>query len=186
MAVRANPDLIDELEHFGAKDVVKCYQCGNCSAACSHSDDPYVFPRKSMRYLQMGLEKPLRSALEPWLCYYCGECSEQCPRGAEPGETMMGMRRWLTASTTSRNFPAALPLLEHRNLAAVLTVALLTGIGFLSFGFLRGGGNLSVYDGPGAFLPAHDIHVFDWTMGIILGLLLSINCVRMWHIHHAQ
>jgi quinone-modifying oxidoreductase, subunit QmoC len=50
-----------------------------------------------MHYLQMGLEKPLRSALDPWLCYYCGECSEQCPRGAEPGETMMGMRRWLTA-----------------------------------------------------------------------------------------
>jgi len=44
-----------------------------------------------------GLEKPLRSTLDPWLCYYCGDCSERCPRGAEPGETMMGLRRWLTA-----------------------------------------------------------------------------------------
>ena len=115
MAVRANPDLIDELEQFGARDAVKCYQCGNCSAACAHSDDPYVFPRKSMRYLQMGLEKPLRSALDPWLCYYCGKCSDQCPRGAEPGETMMGIRRWLTARVRlHRNLPAALPLLEHR------------------------------------------------------------------------
>jgi len=24
MAVRANPDLIDELQHFGAKDAIKC------------------------------------------------------------------------------------------------------------------------------------------------------------------
>ena len=37
-----------------------------------------------------------------------------------------------------------------------------------------------MYDGPGAFLPAHDIHIFDWTMGRILGLLLGINCLRMW------
>ena len=29
MAVRANPHLIDELEKYGAQDVVKCYHCGN-------------------------------------------------------------------------------------------------------------------------------------------------------------
>ena len=43
------------------------------------------------------LEDKLKGSLEPWLCYYCGECSEECPRGAEPGETMMSLRRWLTA-----------------------------------------------------------------------------------------
>jgi len=181
MAVRANPDLIDELQGFGAKDVVKCYQCGNCSAACTHSDDPYVFPRKSMHYLQLGLEKSLRTSLDPWLCYYCGKCSDQCPRGAEPGETMMGVRRWLTAEYDFTGLARLLYRSWSAELAAVLTVALLTGAGFLSFGFLRGGGNLSVYDGPGAFLPIHAIHFFDWTMGIILGALLSINCLRMWH-----
>jgi ferredoxin len=181
MAVRANPNLIDDLEHFGARDAIKCYQCGNCSAACSHSDDPYVFPRKSLRLLQMGLEKPLRSALDPWLCYYCGNCSEQCPRGAEPGETMMGLRRWLTAEYDFTGISRVLYRSWSSELAAVLSLAAITGLGFLGFGFLRGGGNLSVYDGPGAFLPAHAIHVFDWTMGILLGLLLAINCVRMWY-----
>jgi ferredoxin len=180
MAVRANPDLIDELQLFGAKDAIKCYQCGNCSAACSHSDDPYVFPRKSMRFLQMGLEKPLRSALDPWLCYYCGKCSEQCPRGAEPGETMMGVRRWLTAQYDFTGISGLLYRSWNSELAAVLVTALLTGVGFLTFGFLCGGRNINVYDGPGAFLPAHAIHVFDWTMGIILGLLLFINSLRMW------
>ena len=181
MAVRTNPQLIDDLQHFGAKDAVKCYQCGNCSAACSHSEDPYVFPRRSMRYLQMGLEKPLRSALDPWLCYYCGKCSEQCPRGAEPGETMMGVRRWLTSEYDFTGISRLLYRSWSSELMAILVVAALTGAGFLSYGFMGGGGNLSVYDGPGAFLPPHAIHVFDWTMGIILALLLSINCVRMWH-----
>ncbi len=97
MTVRANPRLVDDLARYGADDVRKCYQCGNCSAACSFSAAPFIFPRRSMRYLQMGLEKRLRSSIEPWLCYYCGQCSDQCPRGAEPGETMMSMRRWLTA-----------------------------------------------------------------------------------------
>ena len=93
MAVLANPRLIGELEKYGAEHVVKCYHCGNCSATCPFSREPFLFPRKSMRYLQMGLEEKLKGTLEPWLCYYCGECSEQCPREEEPGETMMSMRR---------------------------------------------------------------------------------------------
>ena len=55
MAVLANPRLVGELEHYGAQDVVKCYHCGNCSATCPFSQEPFLFPRKSMRYLQMGL-----------------------------------------------------------------------------------------------------------------------------------
>ena len=181
MAVRANPNLIDDVKHFGAGDVVKCYQCGNCSAACTRSEGEHVFPRKSVRYLQLGLEKPLRSSLEPWLCYYCGECSDQCPRGAEPGETMMSIRRWLTAQYDFTGLSAILYSSWKSELKAILIVALLTGLGFLGLGFIGGGGNLSVYDGPGAFLPAHYVHIFDWTMGITLGLLLSINCLRMWY-----
>ena len=79
MAVRVNPALVDDLEHYGAEDVSKCYHCGNCSAACPFSQEPFLFPRKSMRYLQMGLEERLRGNLEPWLCYYCGECSAAVP-----------------------------------------------------------------------------------------------------------
>src|SRR5450756_2620656 len=29
--------------------------------------------------------------------FYCGECSKMCPRKANPGESMMAMRRYLTA-----------------------------------------------------------------------------------------
>ena len=89
MSVRVNPRLIKELEDFGAEDVSKCYHCGNCSAACPFSDDPVIFPRRAMRYLQMGASSRLRTTLSPWLCYYCGDCSEQCPRGAEPGDGLV-------------------------------------------------------------------------------------------------
>ena len=135
MAVLANPRLIGELEKYGAEHVVKCYHCGNCSATCPFSREPFLFPRKSMRYLQMGLEEKLKGTLEPWLCYYCGECSEQCPREEEPGETMMSMRRahqpvrfhGISGSSTSPGWPVL----------AVLLVAALTGLGFWRYGTQR-------------------------------------------------
>lgn len=181
MAVRVNPKLIDDLEYYGAQDVIKCYHCGNCSAACPFSKEPFVFPRRSMRYLQMGLEQRLKGTLEPWLCYYCGECSEECPRGAEPGETMMSMRRWLTAQYDFTGIADMFYRSWKAELWAILIVAFLTGFGLLFYGFNWGGGNLSIYDGPQAFLPSSAIHIFDWVMASVLVMFLGINSLRMWY-----
>jgi ferredoxin len=178
MAIRANPRLIEELKLYGAQDVQKCYHCGNCSATCPFSAGPFLFPRKSMRYLQMGLEDKLRGNLEPWLCYYCGECSEQCPREAEPGETMMSMRRWLTSRYDFTGISRLFYRSWKAELTGILLVALLTGLGFSLFGASRG--RLGVVDGPGAFLPSSAIHKFDWALGMFLLALLLVNCARMW------
>lgn len=178
MAIRVNPKLIDELERFGSEDVHNCYHCGNCSAVCPHTDEFFVFPRKSMRSLQMGLERKLERSIEPWLCYYCGQCSEQCPRNAQPGETMMSLRRWLI----SRYDLTGLARLFYRSwkseLAAVLAVALFTGVGLLAYGFWQG--NIRIYDGAGAFLPSSSIHIFDLAVGGLMFLFLAVNSVRMW------
>lgn len=178
MAVLANPRLIGELEKYGAEHVVKCYHCGNCSATCPFSREPFLFPRKSMRYLQMGLEEKLKGNLEPWLCYYCGECSEQCPREAEPGETMMSMRRWLTSQYDFTGISRLFYQSWVAEVLAVLLVAALTGLGFWRYGTLHG--DIHVYDGPGAFLPSSTVHLFDWAMAAVLVVLLGVNCARMW------
>jgi ferredoxin len=190
MAIRANPKLIDELEVYGAQDVSKCYHCGNCSATCPFSEEPYILPRRSMRSLQMGLEKKLEGDLEPWLCYYCGECSAECPRDAEPGETMMSLRRWLTSRYDWTGISALFYRSWKAELLAIIVVALLTGAGFLTAGFLWGGGDLGAYDGEGAFLPAGEswygipisagVHLFDWVLAAVLVFFLGTNCVRMW------
>jgi quinone-modifying oxidoreductase, subunit QmoC len=181
MTVRVNPRLIEDLKHFGAEDVSKCYHCGNCSAACPFSEEPFLFPRRAMRYLQMGAESSLRSSLTPWLCYYCGECSDQCPRGAEPGETMMSMRRWLTSKYDVTGISGWMYRSLFNQLLALAIVALVTLGGLLFYGFTYGGGSLSVYDGPGAFLPHHAVHMFDWGMGAVMFSLIGINILRMWH-----
>jgi quinone-modifying oxidoreductase subunit QmoC len=178
MTVRANPKLIEELEIYGAQDVSKCYHCGNCSAACPFSKEPYIFPRKSMRYLQMGLEEKLKGELEPWLCYYCGECSDECPRDAEPGETMMSLRRWLTASYDFTGISRLFYRSWKVELSAILMMALITGAGLLSVGLAVG--SINRYDGPHAFLPSSGVDIFDWGMAALLLVLLLTNCARMW------
>ena len=178
MAIRVNPKLVTELQQYGAEDVQNCYHCGNCSAVCAHSDDLHVFPRKPMRLLQMGLEERIRSSLDPWLCYYCGQCSTQCPRGAEPGETMMSLRRWLTSRYDFTGISGLFYRSWQAELVAIVLVALGTGAGLLWWGTRHG--DLAHYDGPQAFLRSADVHAFDWSMAAVLVVLLGINALRMW------
>ena len=179
MAIRANPKLIDELELYGAQDVSKCYHCGNCSAACPLLKGAVHLPAQvRCDSLQMGLEAKLESHLEPWLCYYCGECSQECPRDAEPGETMMSLRRWLTARYDWTGISRLFYRSWKFELLAVLIVGLLSGAGFLLWGFSNG--SISQYNGADAFLPASGVHIFDWTLACVLLALLLSNCARMW------
>ena len=96
MATRIDPNLMHEIKEYGAVGIEKCFNCGNCTAICPLTSDVYTFPRNMIRLAQLGLEKRLLQSTDPWLCYYCGDCAETCPREAEPGETMMALRRWLT------------------------------------------------------------------------------------------
>jgi quinone-modifying oxidoreductase, subunit QmoC len=178
MSTRVNPDLVDELCRYGAEDVQKCFNCGNCTAVCSLAEEHENFPRRSMRALQLGMQDKLKGSLEPWLCYYCGECSTYCPRGASPGETMMSLRRWLTSRYDFTGISRLFYLRPRVEVLAVIIVALLTGLGFTLFGMSTG--SIQNYTGPDAFLPASAIHIFDWCLAAVLLAFLIPNMFRMW------
>jgi quinone-modifying oxidoreductase subunit QmoC len=180
MTSQIHPGLVDELRAYGAEDVSKCFNCGNCSAVCVHSDGDYILPRRSLHAVQLGLEDKLKGSLEPWLCYYCGECSEQCPKEAEPAETMMSMRRWLTSKYDFSGISRLFYRSWRWEVFAIVLAALFTGFGFTWFGLTHGGGSIAHYDGPNAFLPSAKIHIFDWTMATVLVILLGTNAIRMW------
>ena len=98
MSTLVDPTLAKEIAQYGPADLNRCIHCGNCTAVCKLSgNNGEVFPRKTIRYLQLGLKDRLLGSTEPWTCYYCGECSDTCPQQTYPGEIMMTMRRWLTA-----------------------------------------------------------------------------------------
>ncbi len=93
--MKVNTKFIKEVKKYGAFDISACFNCGNCTAVCPLSKEDSSFPRKMIRYAQVGAEDKIESSLEPWMCYYCGECSDTCPRQAYPGEFMMSLRRYL-------------------------------------------------------------------------------------------
>jgi ferredoxin len=97
MSISVDPTFLHKLGRFGAFDVSACFNCGNCTAICPLSTGNDSFPRKMIRYAQVGDRDRVLACKELWLCYYCGECSDTCPRQAEPGEFMASARRYAIA-----------------------------------------------------------------------------------------
>ena len=48
--------LYPELQRFGATDMTACFSCGNCTAICPLSENDATFPRRMIRYAQVGHE----------------------------------------------------------------------------------------------------------------------------------
>jgi ferredoxin len=90
--------LYPEIQKFGAADISACFSCGTCSATCPMSQTDGTFPRRIIRYAQLGMKEQLLSSKELWTCYQCGECAESCPTKADPSEFMAATRRYAIAS----------------------------------------------------------------------------------------
>jgi len=173
---RVDKTLYQEVAQFGARDMETCMQCGNCSAACPLSKGYDTFPRAVYRYLQLGLRDKLRSSPVPWLCYYCGECNRDCPRGAEPAETMMAARRWLTTQYDWTGLAKRLYLSEAWEIGALAVVALFV---VMLFAFFHGPivtDRVSV----NTFAPVLWIEIGDLAMALILTTFLLSNAFRMF------
>ena len=69
MSHRADPKMMEEFERYGGVNVGACFNCGNCSAVCSMTGEDGSFPRKLIRYAQLGMKDELLGSKELWLCY---------------------------------------------------------------------------------------------------------------------
>ena len=98
MTTIIDTELLSDVQRFGAADVSACFSCGTCTAICPLSDNDGTFPRRIIRYAQVGMRDELLSSKELWTCYHCGLCSDSCPTEADPGEFMAAARRHAIAS----------------------------------------------------------------------------------------
>ncbi len=176
MGSQVNPELLLNLKEFGVKDAATCFNCGNCTAVCSLSSEATPFPRKTIRYLQVGLEEKLIQSPEPWLCYYCGDCSETCPRQADPGEVMMGLRRYLTSRYDWTGISKLFYTSRVFEVASILVVAFLVGLGFYYFH----GPMLTDRVALNVFAPNTTIEILDLIMLAVLSFFLLTNAFRMF------
>ena len=176
MSAEVNPDLIVDLKKFGVKSASACFNCGNCTAICSLSSESTPFPRKVIRYLQLGLKDKLMESPEPWLCYYCGDCSETCPRQADPGEVMMGLRRYLTSMYDWTGISRLFYTSKIFEIFSILLVAAMVGVGFYSFH----GPMLTDRVALNVFAPNTTIEILDLILLGVLSFLLLTNAYRMF------
>lgn len=168
MNTRIDPTLKHDLKVFGIDGWNECFHCGNCTATCSLTENNYLFPRKSIRALQMGLKKKLDSSLEPWLCYYCGDCSESCPRDANPGEVMMSLRRYLTKVYDWTGLAGLL----YTSIPALIIGFILVALAIIGIGYNLQFNKEAVMEFGHSF---EKISIFT-----VAGLILLPNIIRMF------
>ena len=184
MAIRVNPGFIDYLDRFGKENIQLCYQCGDCSAVCPHADEFNRFPRRPIRLLQMGLEKKIETSLDPWLCYYCGDCSDLCPREANPGDTMMILRRYLTSVYDWTGLSKRFYTSHWWELAAVIFIG--TAVALLFSVFNPNGLVTSLTSEGGVMVnemfPVETVNIGAHIMLITIASFLVSNIIRMWYL----
>ncbi|MCP4669599.1 MAG: 4Fe-4S dicluster domain-containing protein, partial [Deltaproteobacteria bacterium] len=173
---RIDFELYRDVEKLGARDMELCMQCGICTASCPLSTGSDTFPRKIYRYLQLGLKDKLLKSAVPWLCYYCGECNKDCPRGAEPAETMMAARRWLTSQYDWTGLARRFYLSEAWEIGAIIVVALV----IIALMYLGHGPVITDRVSVGNFAPILWIEIGDLILGGLLTTFLMSNAFRMY------
>ena len=96
-----DPESAEKLERYGVNSALECFNCGTCAAICPLIHEH--FPRKIIRYAQLGAKDDiLRNSDDLWRCLHCGLCSYTCPRQADPGELILGLRRYVIANWRGR------------------------------------------------------------------------------------
>lgn len=175
MSTRVDPLFIENLQKFGAFDINACFNCGNCSAVCPLSSNNDSFPRKMIRYSQIGARDRLLACKELWLCYYCGECSDTCPRQAEPGEFMASTRRYAIASLDPTGISR---LLYSSKLFTVVFITLLSA--FFTLVFLAMNGSMQL-DSPDlfGFIPFEIIHDVGLAVIVLAFLAGIVGIIRL-------
>ncbi|HHW43159.1 4Fe-4S dicluster domain-containing protein [Desulfofundulus thermobenzoicus] len=174
--VTVNPQFAKKLKKFGAKTATDCFNCGTCTAVCPLVTDENQFPRRFMRYVQLGMEDKIKHSLEPWLCYYCGDCQKNCPRQANPGEVMMSLRRYLTSLY---DWTGLATKLYTSKVWEILSVVVLFIATLLVVNALHGPMVLE-HTELETFAPRHVVDPAGWIFGGVLSIILLSNIYRMY------
>jgi ferredoxin len=176
MSYRADPLFLVELQKYGDVNIEACFNCGNCTAVCPLSSGEESFPRRMIRYAQIGTKDRLLGSKELWMCYYCGECSATCPRQANPGEFMAAARRYAIA----RYDPLGLAKVFFTSPLLSALFLVVFAVGCAMFMYTNRGPmsleSMRLFD----FIPArviHDLGLTVMAVAFLTGLWGAVNMV---------
>ena len=179
-ATKIDPTLSSKLQKLGATRLVRCYNCGTCTAICPLSEEDAEFPRTLIRYAIIGAEEKLLSSPGLWLCYYCGECSDSCPRDADPGAFLMAARRYAIRQYSWGKVASVFYDNQVSSAAGIIALTLIA-----IFGFLLMMGN-PTFSSPNlqALFSFQVLHDVGLVLGVLVGLSVLANVAIMMRCLH--
>ena len=92
IAVCSSSELLANVESFSGQNILRCYQCGKCSAGCPVAYAMDMPPRQIMRAVQLGLKSEVLGSSSIWLCVSCETCSVRCPREIDIARVFEALR----------------------------------------------------------------------------------------------
>ncbi len=183
MATQVNPDFRDEIIQLGGTSLDCCMNCGNCTAVCSLTQNGSYFPRRLIRYAQLGMKDRILGDKDLWLCYYCGDCSQTCPRQADPGEIMAATRRYAIAQYDVTGVSGALYRSRMVHWVVLLALSCLFTLLLLWHRGDLQGNQLGLFD----WIPGHIIHDLGIAVFVLVGIAMVADLFNMIrHFFQAQ
>ncbi|MFZ1946639.1 MAG: 4Fe-4S dicluster domain-containing protein [bacterium] len=85
-------EFVKRVSEISGQNVLKCYQCGRCSAGCPLTFAMKDLPSQVIRMVQLGLEEDALSSDTMWVCASCLTCHGRCPRGVDLAKVMEALR----------------------------------------------------------------------------------------------
>lgn len=85
-------EFVRMVEELSGQKLLKCYQCGKCSAGCPVVEAMDILPNQIIRLAQLGSEKELLNSKTIWLCASCVICTSRCPKGIDIAMIMEALR----------------------------------------------------------------------------------------------
>ena len=91
-AVPSHMTLAAEVLQRSGINVMRCYQCGKCSAGCPMASEMSKRPHEVMHLVMRNKRDELLGSDGIWLCVSCETCSARCPNGADPARVIDTLR----------------------------------------------------------------------------------------------
>ena len=102
--ITLNPEVRDTIIESGGDDVIKCYQCGRCMAACPWNllDGLDYTTYRFCQRIKLGAiidseekEEIAADTIDVFRCVGCDSCKAECPRGVSISDVLRAVRRIL-------------------------------------------------------------------------------------------